>query len=240
MPGRPAWRPGTVVNADRVSASKESHANPTTTASIDPSTMRGDADAERPPGVRERHGLATAQRRQAWMSVSRMPRAPMSNSSSISRWAPARGTIARTATQPSRWSGEIGRALDARREGDGGFDAGPLDVVVHHHVAPGHQDALEPALEDLQPGRRVAAAGDQHGLGLQDRLAEDLQPGLTQRAAGLDDVGDRVGDAEPHARLDRAVEADHRRVDAAVLEEGTDHADVRRGDAACRPAARGR
>ena len=166
------------------------------------------------------------------MSVSRMPRAPMSNSSSISRWAPARGTIARTATQPSRWSGEMVGPSMPGVSATAASTPGPLDVVVHHHVGPGDQDALEPPLEDLEPGRRLAAAGDEHGLGLQDRLAEHLQPGLPQGAARLDHVGDGVGHTEPDARLDRAVEPDDRGVDAAVLEEGTDHADVRRGDPA--------
>ena len=53
------------------------------------------------------------------------------------------------------------------------------DVVVHHHVAAGHHHALEAAPEDVEA--RTASSpprGDQHGLGLQDRLAEDLEPGL--------------------------------------------------------------
>ena len=174
------------------------------------------------------------------MSVSRMPRAPMSKSSSISRWAPARGTIARTATQPSRCSGGDGRALDARRERDRVRDVVALDVVVHHHVAAGDQDALEAALEDLEPGRHGAGPGDQHRLGLQDGVAEDLQPRLAQRAAGLDDVGDDVGDAELDAGLDRAVEPGHGGVDAALLEERADDADVRRRDPRAGQLARGR
>ena len=39
-------------------------------------------------------------RRQAWMSVTRIARAPRSYSSSITRFVVARGTMARTATQP--------------------------------------------------------------------------------------------------------------------------------------------
>ena len=107
------------------------------------------------------------------MSVSRMPRAPRSYSSSISRWAPARGTIARTATQPSRCSGEtVGLSMpgvSAHRL----LDPVGGDVVVHHHVGAGHQDALEPAPEHLEAlGLGRAGAGDQHRLGLQDHLAE--------------------------------------------------------------------
>ena len=40
------------------------------------------------------------------MSVDKMPRAPRSHRSSITRWASSRRTIDRTATQPSRCSGE--------------------------------------------------------------------------------------------------------------------------------------
>ena len=90
--------------------------------------------------------------------------------------------------------------------------ASARDVVVHHHVGARHQDALEPPPEHARSRRRLGAgAGDQHRLGLQDRLAEDLEPGLAQGAAGLHDVGDHVGDAELDAGLDRAVEPDHRR-----------------------------
>ena len=47
-----------------------------------------------------------AHSRQAWMSVTRMARAPISHSSSMSRLASRRGTIARTADQPAVRSGE--------------------------------------------------------------------------------------------------------------------------------------
>jgi hypothetical protein len=123
-------------------------------------------------------------------------------------------------------------ALDPGREGDGLLDPLGADVVVHHHVGARHQHALEPPQEHLEPGRTVrAGTSDQHRLGLQDRLAEDLEPGVAQRAPGLDDVGDHVGDAELHARLDGAVEAGHGGVDPVLLEVAAHHSGVRRGDA---------
>ena len=63
------------------------------------------------------------------------------------------------------------------------------------------------------------------------RLAEDLQAGVAQCGAGGDDVGDRIGDAEPHRGLHRAVEADHLRGDAVLDEIGLDDAGVGGGDA---------
>ena len=71
------------------------------------------------------------------------------------------------------------------------------------------EHALQAPVEDLQPGGRLdVGRADQHGLGLQDRLAEHLEPGGAQRGAGLDDVGDQVGHAELDGGLDRAVEVD--------------------------------
>ena len=93
------------------------------------------------------------------MSVTRIPRAPMVHSSSITRWAPARGTIARTATQPSRCSGEtVGLSMPGV---SATASADPLlgDVVVHHHVAPRDHHALEPAPEHVEPGRRLRRRG---------------------------------------------------------------------------------
>ena len=215
------------MNRARVSASNPTHASGADDQQAATEHDAGHPHAERPPRVRQRR---QAQSRQAWMSVSRMPRAPRSNSSSISRWAPARGTIARTADQPSRCSGAtVGLSMpgvSCDRRGD----LLGRDVVVHHHVAARDQDALDPAPEDLEAVGHRAGAGDQHRLGVEDGLAERLQPGLAQRAAGLDDVGDHVGDAELDAGLDRAVEPGHGGVDAALLQERADHPDVRRGD----------
>ena len=132
------------------------------------------------------------------------------------RCVPARGTIARTATQPALCSGET---VGDSRPGVSATAASSVprpDVVVHHHVAARDQHALRAAAEDLEAVGHLAAAADQHRLGVQDRLAEDLQPGRAQRGAGLDDVGDHVGDAELDAGLDGAVEADDGGVDAVV------------------------
>ena len=126
------------------------------------------------------------------MSVTRMPRAPSSQSSSMMRLVSARGTIARTATQPWSCSGDtVGDSMpgvNATRR----LDQLGADVVVHEHVAPGDDDALHPP-HQLVDGRRVGAhrAAHEHCLGLQDRLPHDLQAGLPQRGAGRDDVGDR-------------------------------------------------
>ena len=46
----------------------------------------------------------------------------------------------------------------------------------------------------------------------------DLEPGVAQRAAGLHDVGDHVGDPELHAGLHGAVEPGDRGLDAVLLE----------------------
>jgi hypothetical protein len=66
---------------------------------------------------------------------------------------------------------------------------------------------------------RSSAPGalDEHAFGFEQRLAEGLEPGGAQRRAGLDDIGDGVGDAELDRDLDGAVELDGRRVDAALV-----------------------
>ena len=91
------------------------------------------------------------------MAVVRIARAPSSYRSSMIRWESLAGTIERTATQPSLCSGEIGRRLQARGERDGALQVLGAAVVVHHHVAAGHQDALEAAQEllDLRVRRAV-------------------------------------------------------------------------------------
>src|SRR5690606_41120578 len=68
----------------------------------------GDGQGGQPGRGGIRHGVAPGpgQRRQAWMAVVRMARAPMSYRSSMMRWASLEGTMARTATQPSLCSGE--------------------------------------------------------------------------------------------------------------------------------------
>ena len=65
----------------------------------------------------------------------------------------------------------------------------------------------------------VGLAGDQQRRGLQDDGAEDLQPLLLERGAGLDDVGDRIRDAEPDRGLDRPIQTHHGRFDTLAREE---------------------
>src|SRR6266581_3127756 len=59
------------------------------------------------PGDPRRPDRSSVHSRHAWMSVTRMARAPTSYSSSMIRCTSVRATIAWTATQPSRCSGEI-------------------------------------------------------------------------------------------------------------------------------------
>src|SRR6266702_586184 len=59
------------------------------------------------PGDPRRPDRSSIHSRHAWMSVTRMARAPTSYSSSMIRCTSVRATIAWTATQPSRCSGEI-------------------------------------------------------------------------------------------------------------------------------------
>src|SRR5215203_3118059 len=93
----------------------------------------------------------------------------------------------------------------------------------------GDEHALQPADErvDAAP-RRVGR--DEDGARLEDDGAEDLEPLLAERAAGLDHVGDGVGDAEAHGRLHGAVEADQLDVDPLTAEEVADEAGVARRD----------
>ena len=78
--------------------------------------------------------------------------------------------MARTATQPSRCSGET---VGPSRPGvSATASSTPVlgHVVVHHHVGARDEDAVEAPLEHLEAlGVRRAGAGDQHRLGLEDR-----------------------------------------------------------------------
>ena len=218
------------MNRARVSASKASQAATQTTSSAPPKITA----ASRTPSGRQvcGSGRRAAQSRQAWMSVSRMPRAPMSNSSSISRWAPT--------PRHHRADGDPALAMQ-RRARSGSRCRASAPPPRRRSVARGCRSPSSRSCG--RPGRPRAAAGTPRARpgpspprvtstasDSRMRLAERLQPGRAQGAAGLDDVGDHVGDAELDAGLDRAVEPGHGGVDAALLEERADHADVRRGD----------
>src|SRR5439155_17256130 len=128
--------------------------------------------------------------------------------------------------------GGDGGRLDAGGEQDGVVEAVGAHVIGEHHVAAGHQHALGTAQElgDRAVGGGAAAADEQRG-GLQDRLADHLQAGLAQGGAGLDHVGDHVGDAEAHGVLHRAVEPDHVRGHVVVGQVPVHDARVGGGDA---------
>src|SRR5699024_1388345 len=74
-----------------------------------------------------------------------------------------------------------------------------------------HLERVGGLLLELQAGSR-----EQDGLAGHDRFAEGLEPGLAQRGAGLDHVGDDVGDPETDRGLHGAVEVDHLGGDAAL------------------------
>src|SRR5690606_29400388 len=90
-------------------------------------------------------------------------------------------------------------------------------------------------LLDLRLGAVVgvgqgAGAADDDRLGRHDGLADDLQARVAQGGAGLDDVGDDLGDAEFDGGLHGAVEVDDGGVDAFVLQVAGDDALVGGGD----------
>jgi hypothetical protein len=128
------------------------------------------------------------------------------------------------------------RGLQPGGDLDGPLEEGGGDVVVEHHVLARDEHAADAAFEHLEGVLRLlvelhARAGEEHGLAGHDRLAEGLEPCLAQRGAGLDDVGDHVGDPEPDRGLDRAVEVHHLGADAALGEVVLDEVLVARGDA---------
>ena len=100
----------------------------------------------------------------------------MSYSSSMIRWYLVRSTMACTATQPWRCSGEIvGDSMPGVRSPR--VQRVGAHVVGEHHVAASHQNALQSAdqLGHLA-GHRLACMADQHRFRLENRLADDLQP----------------------------------------------------------------
>ncbi len=72
---------------------------------------------------------------------------------------------------------------------------------------------------------------NENGFGGHDRLAEELEPGPLQGAAGLDHVGHRVCHAESHRRFDGAVELDQPGADAVAVQVLAHQTGVRGGDA---------
>ncbi len=91
---------------------------------------------------------------------------------------------------------------------------------------------MTPAMRRSSTDDRLLLArpvtADEHGLGLQDRLAEDREPLAAQRRARLDDVGDDVGDAEGDGGLDRPVEAHDLAGETPGSEVGADEARIAR------------
>ena len=233
-PARPAWRPGRPVNAARVSASKETQANtdarrPAVAAEDDARRGGRRADARCAGATRRRRlaepaGMDVGEQDAASAEVVELVHQPLG--------AGARAPSPAPRPSPRDAAGRRSGSRCPGVEGDGRVDAAGRDVVVHHHVVPRDQDALEPAPEDLEPGRRVAAAGDQHGLGLEDR-ARRRSPARPRAAWCRSRRRRRSTSATPSWMLVSTAPSSRMTVgvDAALLEEGAHDADVRRGDA---------
>ena len=105
-------------------------------------------------------------------------------------------------------------------------------VVVEHQVLLREHDAAHPLDQLVACGIAVGRAGalDEHTLGVAQGVAERDQVVLAQRAAGADDVGDGVGDAELDRDLHGAVEADDRGLDTACGQVVAHQVGVGRGD----------
>ena len=143
------------------------------------------------------------------MSVTRIARAPTSYSSSMTWLVRARGTMARTATQPLSCNGETVGDSRPGRQRTGALDVLDPHVVVHQHVLPGDQHALQASGQHVDLRVRLgAAAADQDRLGLQDRLAEDLQPGGPQGRCRSRPRRRSRRRRRAYGALDRAVEPD--------------------------------
>ena len=72
---------------------------------------------------------------------------------------------------------------------------------------------------------------DEDCLGLEDDRAEDLETGLSQRRARLDDIGDGIRHAEAHGGLDGAVQRHEIGGDIVLVEEAVHETRVGRRDA---------
>ena len=136
----------------------------------------GSPPARASPPTAERHS------RQAWMSVTRIARAPSSYSSSIIRCTSARGTIACTATQPSRCSGEtVGDSIP-------GVSArpGPAGRPARRRRASRTGGPPAPPAAGGAPGdgarlRRSPRPADQHRRRTPGSARRPAQSGLAQR-----------------------------------------------------------
>jgi hypothetical protein len=122
------------------------------------------------------------------------------------------------------------RRLEAGSDRCGLLEERDRAVVVEQHVLAGDQDALQPTEQDGD-ALRLPRGRHEHGRGVEDDRSEDLEARLAEGGAGLDDVGDHIGDAQLDRRLDRSIEADEGHLDAVLAEEGADEAGVARGDA---------
>jgi hypothetical protein len=95
----------------------------------------------------------------------------------------------------------------------------------------------------MTPFRRRSSSSttsDQHGLGLEQGLADDGQASLTQRGPGGDDVGHDLGDAEPDRGLYGAIELDDVGGQSALREVARDEARVGGRDAPAAEVVEGR
>ena len=94
--------------------------------------------------------------------------------------------------------------------------------------APTRSSALDPPV-----------ARDEHGLGHEEG-GDRPQPVDAQRAAGRDEVDDRIGHAELRRDLDRAADLDHLRLDAGIGQEAGGDARERGRDPAAGQVGRRR
>ena len=176
------------------------------------------------------------------MSVSRIPRAPRSQSSSISRWAPARGTIARTATQPSRCSGEtVGLSMP------GVSATAAADVLARGCRSPSSRSSGRPGRPRAGAGRPRARPGPSPPRVISTAsdsridLAEDLQARPARSVLPVSTTS-AITSATPSWTLVSTAPSSRITVASmpALVEELPHDADVRRGDPGALRAGRGR
>ena len=151
-----------------------------------------------------------------------MPVAPWSFSAGINTLISLFATTVSTAYAVLAVQLRHGRRLQRREEVDHGLEVGLLDVQLHEHAAARFERAGEQRLELLHRlallGVRVRGrVGDELGVGDEDRV-EHAQPRGAQRATGLGDVDDGVGDLGD-LRLGGAVRQRDLGLHAVLLEE---------------------